>query len=421
MVSSPGSQAERPTAPGAKRRPRVLFVGEAVTLAHVARPVALLQALDPGEFELCFACDARYDHLLPPELPATRRTITTIPGRQFLDALARGRPLYDAATLRSYVQEDLRLLEDVRPDLVVGDFRLSLAVSAPLTGVPYATITNVYWSPYAVQSFPVPDLPLTRVVGPAVAQPLFGLVRPVAFASHTLPMRRIRKEFGLPPLGFSLQRVYTHADYTLYADISGLIETQALPPNHSYLGPIDWSPAVPLPNWWSELPTDRPVVYVTLGSSGRPGVLSIVLQALADLPVSVLAATAGERIDPVPANARMAEYLPGREAAERSALVICNGGSMTTQQSLAAGVPVIGIAGNLDQHLNMQALERTGVGERLHASRVSAEEVRRTAERILNRSEYREAAAGMRRRLKDSDASARFRRFAEELLLGLRV
>ncbi|COY99511.1 glycosyltransferase [Mycobacterium tuberculosis] len=29
---------------------------------------------------------------------------------------------------------------------------------------------------------------------------------------------------------------------------------------------------------------------------------------------------------------------------------------MTTQQALVAGVPVIGVAGNLDQHLNMEAV-----------------------------------------------------------------
>ena len=49
---------------------------------------------------------------------------------QFLAALAAGRPVYHAETLRSYVRDDLSLLESVDPDIVVGDFRLSLAVSA---------------------------------------------------------------------------------------------------------------------------------------------------------------------------------------------------------------------------------------------------------------------------------------------------
>lgn len=68
------------------------------------------------------------------------------------------------------------------------------------------------------------------------------------------------------------------------------------------------------------------------------------LNALADLPVTVIAATAGRNhLKNVPANAFVADYLPGEAAAARSAVVLCNGGSPTTQQALAAGVPVIGL------------------------------------------------------------------------------
>ena len=50
--------------PNEAHRPRVLFVAEAVTLAHVARPAALLEALDPVEYELHLASAPRFDHLL---------------------------------------------------------------------------------------------------------------------------------------------------------------------------------------------------------------------------------------------------------------------------------------------------------------------------------------------------------------------
>jgi UDP:flavonoid glycosyltransferase YjiC (YdhE family) len=54
----------------------------------------------------------------------------SISSAQFLGALAAGKPVYDVATLQTYVEEDRRLLERLRPDVVIGDFRLSLAVSA---------------------------------------------------------------------------------------------------------------------------------------------------------------------------------------------------------------------------------------------------------------------------------------------------
>lgn len=46
------------------KKKRILFVAEAATLAHVARPLLLSAALDPTRFDICFACDPRCQWLL---------------------------------------------------------------------------------------------------------------------------------------------------------------------------------------------------------------------------------------------------------------------------------------------------------------------------------------------------------------------
>jgi len=46
-------------------KPRILFVAEAVTLAHVARPAVLAQALDRDVYEVFFATASRYNELFP--------------------------------------------------------------------------------------------------------------------------------------------------------------------------------------------------------------------------------------------------------------------------------------------------------------------------------------------------------------------
>ena len=338
------------------------------------------------------------------------RPIESVTGAQFLDALARGRPLYDIATLRRYAREDLDVIGEVRPDFIVGDFRLSLSVSARRAGVPYLAITNAYWSPYARQRFPLPELPVVRWLGLPAARTLFDVVRPMAFALHTRPLNRLRREYGLKTLGTDLRRVYTDADETLYADVPEMIPTFDLPANHHYLGPILWSPAVETPPWWSKPGTGRPVVYVTMGSSGSASLLSDVLDALADLPVAVIAATLGRPLArPAPANALTADYLPGREASALAKLVVCNGGSPTTHQALAAGVPVLGIAGNMDQHLNMAGVVRVGAGDLLRSDRVTTASVRDAAARILDRPGYSESARAVARIFAGYDAQALFR------------
>ncbi len=366
---------------------RVLFLSEAVTLAHVARPIVLARALLPAGLEPVMACSPRYRRFYENE-PWQTLPLNSIASEQFLKALARGSPVYDLHTLRDYVTEDLQLIESVKPDLIVGDFRLSLSVSARLAGVPYATVTNAYWSPYITRKdFPLPVLPITRLLPLPLAALLFKMASPVAFRQHCKPLNRLRRANGLAELGNDLRRIYTDADFTLYADAPGMFSTEPLPPNHLFLGPIVWSPPVAPPPWWNTLPDDgRPVIYVTLGSSGSAKLTSKIIEALSELPVTVIASMAGA---PPPAstaaNVFTADYLPGTEAAARSQLVVCNGGSLTSYQALLAGVPVLGIASNMDQFLNMGAVQASGSGVGLRADRLRPAGLRQVARGLISK------------------------------------
>lgn len=391
-------------------------MAEAVTLAHVARPFALARSLDNEHFEIHFAHHPRYRELLG-GFDFIEHEISSLAPAQFMQALAAGSPLYDLATLQEYVEEDRALINAVRPALIVGDFRLSLAVSATLAATPYIALSNAYWSPYCRQRYTVPELPFTRVLGPALGQVLFSLVRPAAFALHCLPMHRLRRSYGLPSLGFELREVYTHGAYTLYADHPELFRMEGLPARHRFIGPVNWSPECPFPDWWGDLPQRAPVVYVTLGSSGRAELLPEVVAALGQLEITALVSTAGAPLpDRIPSNVFMAPYLPGERCVARADLVICNGGSPGACQALLQGVPVIGIASNLDQYLNMASVVKCGAGQILRAGTCDAEQLRTLIEQLLAKPNYREAAAALARRLAAYDSSILFPRVIDEIV-----
>jgi len=405
-----------PSQPAAAGRRKILFVAEAVTLAHVGRMIALAAKLDPHQYDIHVACAAGYDFCFA-DSAFTRWNIHSIPSQQFLDALAQGKPVYDQATLERYVEDDLALMSKVAPDIVVGDFRLSLSVSARVAKIPYVSVINAYWSPYTAPQYRVPHIPLTRFLPIPVADLLFRSARPIAFALHARPLNAVRRKHGLPALGADLRRVYTDADHTLYADAAEMFPPVNMPVEHSYIGPVTWSPPLPLPDWWSELPEDKPVVYVTLGSSGQGALLPRVLATLASLPVTVLAATAGKvDLAQVPANARIAPFLPGEAAARRAALVICNGGSPTCHQALVAGVPVLGIAGNLDQFLNMDGVIRAGAGILLRADRFDPTELRAAVATLLDTAAPASAARELAAVLEAYDVHARFGNVLDKLL-----
>ncbi|MEO9064685.1 MAG: nucleotide disphospho-sugar-binding domain-containing protein, partial [Burkholderiaceae bacterium] len=370
----------------------MLFIAEAVTLAHVARVHAVAGALDPSRYEVCIAADPRFDALFGAHPFASQR-VTTIPAARFAAAIQKGTPIYDVTTLAGYVDDDLRAIASFEPDVVVGDFRLSLSVSARLAGTPYVTITNAGWSPYAKIGFTVPDLPMTRWLGVTAAQALFDWARPFAFAAHARPVNRLRQRYGMARLASDVRAVYTDADFILYADLPEMFSMQAMPKSHAFLGPVQWSPDTALPDWWDVLPDDRPLIYVTLGSSGQSQVLPALVDALSRLPLSVMVATAGRiAMDAVPDNVHMADYLPGATAAQRADLVISNGGSPTSYQAFAAGTPVLGIPTNLDQFLNMRAVCGSGAGLLMRPASVADASIARAVDALLHEPAFRENA-----------------------------
>ncbi len=400
----------------ARSRPRILFVAEAVTLAHFARIIALAKTVDETNYEVVIASDPRYLKLEQP-FPFSFNPIRSIPSSVFNRALAQGKPLYDVKTLKQYVEDDLALLDAVKPDLVIGDFRLSLSISAPLRNLPYAAVVNAYWSPFADINYPVPDLPITRIFGVSLAQRLFNLVRPVAFALHASSLNKVRRYYGLSSLGHDLRSIYTWADFTLYADIPEAVPMHKKPDSHFFLGPLLWSARVPLPRWWSSLPEDRPIAFVTLGSSGPTTLLPEILQALAELPLTVVAATAEKNhITYQPQNIFVTDYLPIDKAINRSHLVVSNGGSLTTYQAFSAGIPVIGVTTNMDQLLNMQAVERLDAGIKIRAQGTQSSDIRDLAVRILNDARYDHAAKRIAALLNNYDPAQRFQQILTIIL-----
>lgn len=367
-------------APGA--RPKVLFIAEAVTLAHVGRPLQLASILHQAGFEIELACDERYARFLA-AVPFRVHGIRSIPTESFLAALARGRPVYTKAALDDYVAADLALLGRSKPDVVVGDFRLSLSVSARVAGVPYVNVTNAYWSPYARPRFHMPTLAFAPRIGAAIGNAAFRLVRPLAFAAHARPMNRVRRAHGLAPIGRDVRRVYCDGDLTLYADIPELVPTFDAPPSHRHIGVVLWSPPVAPPPWWDAVMAGEPPIYVSLGSSGEAERLPRVVDALMPLGRPLVVATAGRvQLAPRP-GLWVADYLPGESIAAKACAVVCNGGSSTTYQALVHGVPVVGIASNLDQYLNMDYIERFGAGVLLRADRAGAAVIRAATRRVL--------------------------------------
>ena len=146
-----------------------------------------------------------------------------------------------------------------------------------------------------------------------------------------------------------------------------------------------------------------------MGSSGDAALVPRIVEALTALRATIVVATAGAPIPTtLPANVHCAEYLPGELVAKRAQLVVCNGGSPTSQQALVEGVPVLGITRNMDQFLNMDFIVKRGAGLRLRADELAVPALRAQARRMLNERGFRSAAVQVAAELGRYDVHARF-------------
>ncbi len=390
---------------------RVLFFAEPATLAHVVRPVVLARSLDPTEHVVSVATGADFrGHVEAAGLEV--RDLWCIGTRAYLAAVSAGRPVFPYDVLERYVKDDLRVIGEARPDVIVGDFRLSLAVSARLAGVPYLAISNAYWSPLAEAQFEIPVHPATHLLGVGFCNRVFGLLRPLIFAQHSLPMHRLRRNHGMPSLGFELRRVFTEGDVTLFADVPELVPTRDCgnPGRYRYIGPITWTPKGCVPPSLTDGADRQPLVYVSLGSSGDARLLRELAEGTASAGCRMVIAAVGPicKQDFGP-GVVVGEMLPGNELAAISRLVICNGGSPSVHQSLQKGTPVLGLPANLDQLLNMHFVTRSGAGLALRADRIVASRVAEMVRRMLDDASFRERAEQVRGWLGAYRAEDRFR------------
>jgi len=397
------------------KRKKILFVAEAVTWSQVVRLVVLARGLDRRTHEVHFA-SARFDERLFAGTSFKRWPIHSLSPEKVDAAVASGRRIYEKPFLAKYVAEELRLYDAIQPDLVVSDLRWSTAISAPAFGVPCASLIDAYWSRRSTrEKLPVPDHPIVRLLGVTLAEKYFPMALPKVLRHFVAPVNELRKEHGLPVLG-DLIDVISWGDRVLFPDDPSITPLTHTAPHETFLGPVLWSPRIPLPAFWEELGRDRPMVYATLGSSGAIDAVPPVLEALGGMDVDVVFSTAA-RVTPrnLPRNVRVVDMIPGDLAARKAAVVVCNGGASTGYQALAEGTPIVGIPSNLDAFMAAIAMRDAGVGVVLRASTVTPVEVRAAVERVMRDASFKTRANSVAASFATYDPHARFRSVIDEV------
>jgi UDP:flavonoid glycosyltransferase YjiC (YdhE family) len=332
----------------------ILVIGDSMSLAHATRAMVLARRLANEGAKVSYATGPAHQALARQE-GFEPLEVYCVPPERAHAAIRRGSHIFDRPTLRRYVESDLALLRRERPDLVIGDMRLSLNISAELANVEHWSIVSGYLTRYyAAPQSPPRTFPAVRLLGDRISRAIFPALKALTLRYYAASFRRYRKELGLTPVA-DIFDVIASPHRNLIADLPGFIPCTRLPPHFAYVGPLVWEPDVPDPEWLGRLRADLPTAYVTMGSTGDPKDLSRILAALRDAGWQVMA-TIGQH-DKAPDGVHAVGLARGSSLLRRSQVAVCHGGSGTIYQAIGAGVPIVGVATFHDQEINLERVE----------------------------------------------------------------
>lgn len=157
-----------------------------------------------------------------------------------------------------------------------------------------------------------------------------------------------------------------------------------------------------VPFSWEKL-TDKPLIYVSLGTlvNGLDLVYKAILGAVSKLSEVQIVLSIGNNVDPadlkpVPSNAIVVRTAPQIELLKRATLCVTHAGLNTVLECLAQGVPMVAIPNAYDQPGVAARIAYHGVGEFIDLENVTAERLAELFQTVLRNPNYANQARHFR-------------------------
>jgi UDP:flavonoid glycosyltransferase YjiC (YdhE family) len=305
---------------------------------------------------------------LAPGAPSTGAT--SMPGPDLRDVPPRERRAqffgrrFGGAAVR--MREDLAPIVDAfRPDVIVHDLaELAAAPIATARGIPHVTVA------------------FSGAVSETLVQGILDAVG-VVWSAEGLA---VPSDAGL----------YEHLYLHRFPPALGPAPAGA---NVRFVRPVgfDGSAAAEAPSWLATLGSDRPAVYVTLGTVvAGAAQWRTILAALDSLDVDAIATT-GAQVDPadigpVPANVRVERYVPQSFILGHVAALVSHAGAGTMLAGASRGLPQLCIPMGADMWENADSLAGSGASLTLEEDQRDAAAIRGALERLLEDAAFSRAA-----------------------------
>lgn len=352
-------------------------------------------------------------------------------GRSVVDDLGWAPPEIIGSSELAYdlIQGERAALRELAPDLVLHGFWPFANIAARMLTIPTAAFLPLPLHPESIRHGLMTDLPdevpalLTRLPRSLrrllvrLAAPLVPAMVP-AFTQHNVP--KAARAAGWE--GSPLRKVFDilKTDLTVINDLPEFYEHTRLPQGFVVTGRVfapgdDLAAADPAVVDVLTRNDTRPVVLLTMGSSGTRESFLAALRAVADpgwravvlaSPAICSLAEAQAHVAPHDGLVITDQFVPARAVTSRADVVVSHGGQGTVQTSLAAGVPTVGVGMQAEQQINLQHVEMWGAGIRIPKRSWTPQVIHARIRAVLADTRYADAARGLATRMRDQDGAA---------------
>jgi len=290
--------------------------------------------------------------------------------------------------IKQRISEEVKLLEQVKPEAAFLGSVLTFSLSCRLTGTLLFNIIPLALSrPYLNAGLPIsPFWPKwLNKVGAWVILNVPLLLRNV---------RKAARDFGLPKPSSFLQ--LWEGDVNIVAEVRDLSLLKELPEGWYFSGPLFAHLENPVPTEVEQLLSEnaKTKIFFAMGSSANRKILLKALAAFEGLDVVVVAPIRSHLKpgDRVPDNVLVTDWLPALEVTQRVDIAVIHGGQGTVQTTVSAGVPFVGVGMQPEQDLNIYLYQQFGNAVQLRKSKLTGKKVAEALQLIMSDSRYQQKA-----------------------------
>ncbi|MFP4576287.1 MAG: glycosyltransferase [Coleofasciculus sp.] len=308
---------------------------------------------------------------------------------------------------RERVKNEIAFLQNLRPLAAITGFNTTVTISRRVAKIPLVWLTQSTWDMEAIidqglGSY-MDDLerPLIRHLPETVLQWLTK--RAVAYFSRAIlkPLNTVAQDYQVQPL----KDIYElwQGDYNLLAEPDDFSGLEKLPQSYYYIGPLIANLDKEIPQavleWVNQ---DKPLVYFSMGSSGRPSVIKAIVEGFREQPFNVISPmqrkTEGLNIN-VPVNVLLTDWLPALPVNRLADIAVIHGGIGTVMTAALAGKPVVGVGMMYEQEYNLDCLVRKGFAKRIRRTTINPDKINQAITVLLNNPDGKDKAKAYSRHL----------------------